>query len=306
MDGMMAVLTRATAFVLIIVTGYVLKKKGLFGIEDFKMLTKIIVRITLPAAIVYNFSSMEMDYSLLLIILIAFSLNVILMILGYLVNIQKPKEDRVFGLMNVTGHNIGNFTIPFVQSFLGPVGFAVTSLFDAGNAMICMGTNYAVGAAILQKDGKTSIKSVIKTLLSSVPFDTYIIMTIIVMLEIKIPSIVVSYAQTIGNSNAFLALFMIGVGFEIHLEKEKLAHMLRTLVVRYGISTIFAVCAYCFFPFALEVRQALVLVAFAPVASIAPAFTEQLGGDVELASAINSISIVCSIVIITSVLVVIL
>jgi hypothetical protein len=42
---------------------------------------------------------------------------------------------------------------------------------------------------------------------------------------------------------------------------------------------------------------------FSPIASAAPAFTGDLKGDVGLSSAINSISIVCSIVIIVSLLV---
>ena len=67
------------------------------------------------------------------------------MILGYLINLGKSKEEKAFGVLNLPGYNIGNFTIPFVQSFLGPVGVITTSLFDAGNAFVCLGG--AVGVA---------------------------------------------------------------------------------------------------------------------------------------------------------------
>ena len=50
-------------------------------------------------------------------------------------------------------------------------------------------------------------------------------------------------------------------------------------------------------PFALEVRQALVILAFSPIGSAAPAFTAELKEDAGLASAVNSICILCSIVI---------
>ena len=62
----------------------------------------------------------------------------------------------------------------------------------------------------------------------------------------------------------------------------------------------------CFFllPFSLEVRQALMILAFSPIASAAPAFTQELEGDVGLASALNSLSIVISIVCIVGLLVV--
>ena len=52
---------------------------------------------------------------------------------------------------------------------------------------------------------------------------------------------------------------------------------------------------YFVLPFDLEVRQAMVLMYFSPIGSAIPAFTGRLGGDVGLSSAINSISVVCSI-----------
>ena len=62
---MAAVLAKAMAFVSIIAMGYGLKKIGFFHAKDFYLLSKIVVRITLPAAIVSNFSRISMDMSLL-------------------------------------------------------------------------------------------------------------------------------------------------------------------------------------------------------------------------------------------------
>jgi predicted permease len=74
-------------------------------------------------------------------------------------------------------------------------------------------------------------------------------------------------------------------------------------VVRYSIATLIAIGCYTLLPFPLEVRQALVILSFSPIASAAPAFTGDMKGDVGLSSAVNSISIVCSIVIIVALLV---
>ena len=52
MAGIASVLARAVAFVLIIVTGYVLKKKGFFHPDDFYLFSKVVVRITLHCAII--------------------------------------------------------------------------------------------------------------------------------------------------------------------------------------------------------------------------------------------------------------
>jgi predicted permease len=115
--------------------------------------------------------------------------------------------------------------------------------------------------------------------------------------------VVVSFAEIIASANAFMAMFMIGVGFKLSGDKSQIGSIVRVLAVRYSIAAALAVVCYTLLPFSLEVRQALVILVFSPIASAAPAFTGDLKGDVGLSSAINSISIVCSIVIIVSLLV---
>ncbi|MBQ7795784.1 MAG: AEC family transporter, partial [Lachnospiraceae bacterium] len=206
---------------------------------------------------------------------------------------------------NMSGYNIGNFTMPFVQSFLGPVGVITTSLFDVGNACVCLGGSYSL-ASIIKGSGKFSIKTIAKSLSKSAAFDCYILMTVLSLLDISLPAPVVSCASIIGNANAFVAMLMIGVGFKLSGDRKQIGTILKVLGVRYGIAIILAVVCFFLLPFELEMRQALVVLVFGPIASAAPAFTGDLNGDVGLASAINSISIVCSIICIVTILLIML
>ena len=72
--------------------------------------------------------------------------------------------------------------------------------------------------------------------------------------------------------------------------------------LRYGIATVLALCFYYLLPFDPEARQALVLLAYSPIGSAVPAFTAQIKGDTGLSSAINSISIILSIIIVVALL----
>jgi hypothetical protein len=146
----------------------------------------------------------------------------------------------------------------------------------------------------------------VKKLFSSVPFDAYAIMTILSILNIRLPGIIISFADTAGAANAFLALLMLGIGFEIRMEKEKIKKIIRMLGMRYSIAVIMAAGFYFLSPFSLEVRQTLAIVTLGPIAAVAPAFTADLKGDIEMASAINSLSIVISIVAITAALILLL
>ena len=292
---MLDVLIRAGCFVAIIVLGFLLKKIGLFKDSDFPVLSNIVLKITLPAAVVTNFANKELDMSMFTLTLLAIGCGVVYILLGFLVNLRSDKEKRAFDVLNLPGYNIGCFALPFVQSFLGPTGVIATCLFDVGNSLICLGGAFSI-AVLVKEGGKFSIKRILKTLSRSVPFLFFVCMPILCLLHIPIPEPVTTLAGIISNANAFLAMFMIGIGFKLSADKSQLGRILKIILLRFGMAAIFALCFYFFLPFQQEVRKALVLLVFSPIGSAIPPFTGELKGDVGLSSAINSISIICSVV----------
>ena len=301
---MLDVLTRAGCFIAIIIAGYVLRKVNFFKEGDFAVLSKITLKITLPAAFISNFSGKQLDPSMLSYTLMALGAGVLYMILGYVIHIGKSQEEKAFGVLNLPGYNIGNFTIPFVQSFLGPVGVITTSLFDAGNAFVCLGGAFGVASSI-KGTGKFSIKRVIKALSKSVAFLTCITMMILGMLGVTLPGPVIELAGIVGGANAFIAMLMLGVGFKLSGDKSQIGTIVKILTVRYGVGLILAIIFYNL-QIELEARTALMVLAFSPIGSAVPAFTEEMGGDAGLSAAINSISIICSIVFMVTILVIML
>ena len=302
---MQEILMRAGSFVAIIIVGYVLRKINFFKEGDFQVLSKIVLKITLPASIVYSFSGKEIEPALLALCLISLGGGLTYMGIAYLMSRKDGKEQQAFEVLNTAGYNIGNFTLPFVQSFLGPTGVIATSLFDVGNAPVCLGGAYSV-ASIVKGEGTFSVKKIAKALSKSVAFDCYIVMVIMCLLHIPVPEVITNFAEIIANGNAFLAMLMIGVGFRLTGDKKQLGTIARILIVRYSVAVVIALGCYFLLPIPLEMRQALVILSFSPIASAAPAFTGDIKGDVGLSSALNSISIVCSIVFIVGVLLIML
>lgn len=298
---MQEIIIRAGCFVTIIFLGYVLRRIGVFKADDFKVLSQIVLKITLPAAIITSFAGKKIDIAMLSIALIGLGGGLLYMFLGYVMNRRKGNDWKAFGLLNLSGYNIGNFTMPFVQSFLGPMGVITTSVYDVGNAFVCLGGAYGVSKSI-KGDGHFSLVKILKTLTKSVAFDCYLIMIVMSLMNLQMPAPVVSLAKIIADANAFVAMLMLGVGFRISGDKKQTATIVKYLLVRYGTAAALAVGCFSLLPFPLEVRQALVILSFSPIASAAPAFTGEMDGDVGLSSAINSISIVCSIVIIVGIL----
>ena len=298
---MLDVLIKAGCFIAIIILGYTLKKLGVFKESDFSVLSTITLKLTLPAAIISNFANKELDPSLFTLTFLALMCGGIYMLIGFLLNLRTTKEQRAFEILNLPGYNIGCFALPFVQNFLGPIGVISCCLFDIGNGFICLGGAFSIASA-LKDGGKISIKRIVRTLSKSVPFLCFLIMPTLCLLHVPIPKPITSLADIIGNANAFTAMLMLGVGFKLTAERYQLGRIFRVLSVRFLVAAVLAICFYLLLPFSGEVRKSLVLLVFSPIGSAVPAFTGEMKSDVGLSSAINSISIICSITIIVCLL----
>lgn len=290
-------LIQAGCFIAIIILGFLLRKFNFFNEETFPLLSKIVLKITLPAAIISNFSGKELDMSILTVALVGFGSNLIYVIAGYFTGRNQNRTTQAFFIQNLPGYNIGNFIVPFTQSFLGPTGVITASLLDVGNSVFCLGGAFSI-ASVVKNGNRFSPKRIGKTLIKAIAFDTYVIMTVLSLLNVRLPAMVVSLADLIGSANIFLGMLMLGVGLRIPRGKTQIGQIAKILLLRYSMATAFALLTYFFLPFSTTVRCAVVLTLFAPIASAAPAFTNELGGDVGLSSAVNSASVICSIVII--------
>ena len=300
---MLDILIRAGCFIAIILLGYFLKKIGVFKDSDFTVLSRIVLKITLPAVIITNFANKELDPSMFIFTLMSISFGGIYILLGFLFNLRRTKEQRAFEILNFPGYNIGCFALPFVQSFLGPAGMIATFLFDIGNGFICLGGAFSIASMV--KDGsKFSLMRIIRTLLKSIPFVLYLVMPVLCLTHVPIPGAITSLAEIVGSANAFLSMLMIGVGFKFSANKTQLGGILRVLSVRFGFAFLFALLCY-YLPFSLDVRKALILLVFSPMGTAIPAFTGEMKSDVGLSSAISSIAIICSIIFMVLILILI-
>ena len=302
---MQEILIKAGCYIAVIVLGYVMRQRGFFGPEAFGVLSKIVIKITLPCALIASSAGKPIDASLLTISALGLGGGIVYMMAGWLLTRKKGREERAFGVLNVPGYNIGTFALPFTQGFLGPVGVLTTSLFDVGNAFVCLGGSFGVARAI-REGGRPDLGRILKAPLTSIPFLTHVVLVTLNLLHWNVPGPVVTFAGIVGNANAFLAMLMIGVGFRLSGNRSQYGTIAKILVTRYAIAAVLALAYYFVLPFSLEIRQALVILAFSPIGSAVPVFTAELKSDVGLSSAINSIAIVISIVIIVTLLVVML
>lgn len=292
---MLQSLMQPIAFLFIILLANLLKRAGVFGPNDFKILTKITLYVTLPGAIISSFDSFSMDYSLLVLIGYGVLANVLLMALGYWSMRKRSDEKKAFGILNTSTYNIGNFSFPFIQSIFGPQGLIIAALFDIGNAVMTLGITFSVASSVAGGE-RPKARRLVAKLFSSVPFDTYLVMLVFSLLGVRLPPMLSLTAQMVGKANPIVVMLMIGLMLEIHFEKDWLQDSSRVLALRFFAAVVFSAATWFFAPLDRVVRLTMILLFFSPISAIAPAFTDQCTGEGRLASLTSSLSVIVSIV----------
>ena len=286
------------SYVLLIVLGYALKRAGFFGREDYRLMSRIMINITLPCTIVRAFSGFSRDPQMFLIVGISFVCSMLPPILMYLATPGVDTRLRAYRMINIGGYNIGCFSLPLIEAFFGGTGVVAACMFDVGNAVMMTGGAYALTSTLLKTGGETreSAGDILMKFLKSAPFDTYLIVFLLMALNVQLPEAVYTLAQPAANANAFIAMLMIGMMFEPAGDRTKLTEAAHELAVRYAIAAVFALACYFLTPFSLIIRQTLVVLCFAPLSSLAPIYTDRCRSDTALASFTNSVSIAVSLV----------
>ena len=301
---MLVVLSKALAFVLIILIGYLLKRRGFFAPTDYQLVSKIVLNITLPCAVITSFAHFEMDFSLLAAVALGLTGNLVMICIALLLTRRETVAAKIFYIFSLAGYNIGCFTLPFAQAFLTPFAVVALCMFDVGNSIMCTGMTYALTASCIgYADGRKdrfSIKNIADKLLHSVPFVVYIGMLLLSVAGVHFPKSVYTFTEIVGAANPFLSMLMIGMMFEIKLDKRAMGYVKELFSVRYFCSLLCAGTFIYLAPFKQEVNYVIALAFMAPCTIIGPIFVEKLGGNVQLASLFNSMTIITSVILFTA------
>ena len=287
------------SYVMVIMLGYLLKRAGFFGKDDHRLMSKIMVNITLPCTIIQAFDGFERDAKMFIIVGIGFICAFMPILLMYLTTGRVEKRLRAYRMLNIGGYNIGCFSLPLVQAFFGNTGVVAACMFDTGNAIMMTGGAYAMTSTLLRTGGeeRESVGDVLLKFVKSLPCDAYMVMILFAALGVKIPSVVFTLTRPAGQANAFVAMLMIGMMFEPAGDRALLRETARELVWRYLFAAASAALVFFCTPFELVVRQTLCIVCFAPLSSLAPIYTDRCHSDTALASFTNSVSIAVSLIV---------
>ena len=293
------VTVKSLGFIFIILLGYIFKKKGFFKNEDGVLLSKIIMNITLPAALITGTNGFKINILTIFIIFIGAFSNIFGIFFARIVDRKISSKSEAINIINCTGYNIGNFAIPFAASFFEPTALVYMALFDIGNSVFVLGGSYAIAKNKVKGKGGINLKNIFKSLSKSFPFLVYVILFIMAIFKILVPKEILIISTLIGSANGFLAMLMIGIMLEINLTKKQVKQVSKLLGIRYLSNIILAIAGYFLLPIPLLTKQMIVLVLFAPLSTISAVYSKMIDEDNPIPPLANSISMILAIVIMT-------
>lgn len=275
---------------LIILIGYGLKRINLLSKADGGTLSTIILNVTLPAAIIVNLADLQIQTNLLILLLAGFLLNCLMILIGAVASKRKKTVEREFFMYSVSGYNVGNFTLPFLQSFF-PVAVPLLAMFDMGNSIMLAGGSTVAIDKIVGEKAPVTILGIGKKLLKSIPFSAYLLMLILRSGEIVLPTSLIDILKVMAEANTFLSMFMVGLYLELNLPRKSYSLVTKTLGVRYGCGLILFALFY-FLPIPHTMKIVLCLLSVSPIPTFSVINSVKAGMSEEIVGFTSSISFI--------------
>ncbi len=287
------IITKGAVLFAIILLGYILRRTSFLPKETFRILSKLVLNVTLPCTFVSNLAGMTMRADLLWMFALGFLGNAVYLLIGTVLSKKDHPNGLILNLLNFSGYNIGCFALPFVAGMLGQETVVSLCMFDFGNALWA---NEGTNALCMYLQGGQAKKPVamVRHLLTRPTVLVLLTMPILSLLHVTLPSPILQFVQTVGSANSFLSMFLIGFGLSVSFQPSHLRWIGTAFLVRFGIAAVLAVLCRKVLPLSDPVWLGAMLAVFAPASAMGVVHTEERGADVGLAGSWNALSILCS------------
>ncbi len=298
-------LPKIAAFIFFIWLGWFLRRRNILNESAFPAVSGLVLYVTIPCVIITNLNGIKIEGIMLLIAFLGFLTNVLMVAYAWFLTRKEPDEKkRDFFRINMSGYSIGPLAVPYIQAFYPTTGLMTAFMFDVGNVIMSGGGTYAILAGTHEK--QRSIWKVLKVIGSKMvrsgPLMTFALVVGMSMVGLRFPDEVTTITKVGAQANTMLAMIMIGETIELSMNREKFLTIMKILANRWLLCIVFALAAAYFMPFEGEVRTAMILVCLSPVPAMSLIYTAQLGCDVGMGANLNSLSVVISIIVMSTVL----
>jgi predicted permease len=278
----------------IIACGFFAKKIGIVKEHDGDSIARIVFNFTLPAVVITAFSTIVIDFSLIMLMIISVLYGLGMTALALTMFRKRNRKEKGMLSMLLPSFNIGLFAYPLVEMIWGTEGLTHFGMFDMGNAFIVFGTNYVVASIYSDDNARVDYRKCVLRAFRSVPFMAYIVTLTFVILHIPFPPFFLGVTGVIAKANMPLSLLLLGIYLSFNFDTATWKKMAQVITVRYGVGLCVGICLYLFLP-VNEMLKITVLLAFSlPISLAVVPYSVEFRYDSKFVGTINNVSIVLS------------
>lgn len=282
----------------IIAIGYLIKRLQIIGVNEGKVLSKLILYVTFPAVILDTVVSLQITPSLIFLPLFPIAFSLILLFVAFQTLKNKTNALKGVAFMALCGFNIGLFAYPIIEAIWGKRGLQHIAMFDLGNAVVILCISYALGfiySPVRNSSGdKISFPAIFKLFIKSVPLISYGLAFLLNLLEISFPPLVSNLVGTIARANMTLVLLLLGIYLNLNFDKKTLKPVIYILLARYTLGLILGLVLYHFLPFSDMYRTIALVALILPIGLTIIPYSDEFGYDPKLPGVLANLTIVVS------------
>ncbi|MBE6485895.1 MAG: AEC family transporter [Methanosphaera stadtmanae] len=201
---------------LMIALGYILKRQDILTAQDSKILSKIVLTVSLPSLVFVNLSTANINSDMLVLPFAAFLLSIICMVIAYLFcksrGYSKVKTWTI--MIACAMMNTGFFGFPITLGVFGNEGFLNAIFFDLETTVI-----FVIFGMVLVSLFGGNRKEVLKQAVGFVPLWAVILALIFNFLNLEYGYVIETSLNYMGQ--ATIPLIMISLGLTLDFNEIK-------------------------------------------------------------------------------------
>ena len=299
----MQIIQSVLSILLMIGIGVFISWKMGFDERNSAGLSKLVISVTLPAYMISNISVNYSSDSLISMapgLVVPFASMGVCYVLGHFAArlIRLPKNRRgtftsMFALSNTIF--IG---VPVNLMLFGEKSIPYVLLFYIANTVLF----WTIGVYGISRDGNNNSTRIfgldnLKRVFSP-PLTCFLFAVLCVLAEIKLPSLILSVCNTVGNSTTPLSMIFIGIVlYSVDWKSIRLDRSLATLIAARFILAPVALIIVCrFIPLPLLMKQVFVIQASMPIMTQTAIIAKSYDADYKYAAVMTSVTTLISLV----------
>lgn len=281
----------------VIALGYILRRAGLVTRDTGSAIARLVLNVTLPALVLQTVPQIEFTETLLFIPVLSLLHTVAAFAITQLVFRKQPSRTKGLILIASMGFNNGLFAFPIVLELWGIEAIKLLALFDIGNGIVVLGSNYVI-AAHYGSDApmrwRTILTSIMRTLATSVPLIALVIALVVNVTNTTYPAVIQRLVETVAGANSFLALLVLGIFQSFRVRPGDGALLAKVLGLRYTVGILTSLVVFFALP-GVRVQQQVLAIAFIlPVGMTIIPYAVRFKLDTTLATSVVNLSIIIS------------